>query len=289
LVVNRWKTIQRRVRISALASGAILATALLPATAGAAKAVSTNWAGYVTVPSAASGSRFSSVSGTWTQPAARCTAGRETYSAVWVGLGGYGESARALEQVGTDADCTRSGRAVYSAWFELLPAGSVKVALKVRPGQQLAASVTVRAQRVTLRIRNLSTGARFNTTRRASTVEVASAEWIVEAPSVCGTANGCRTLQLTDFGRAVFSSATATARRHTGTINDSGWTATELELQQGAYDIAEGASGPLASRLIVATPSSASSGSFAVSWHEQTIGAQAPPRPTLPGFSQGGP
>ena len=39
-------------------------------------------------------------------------AGRESYSAVWVGLGGYSENASALEQIGTDADCSRSGAAV---------------------------------------------------------------------------------------------------------------------------------------------------------------------------------
>src|ERR1039458_4095296 len=90
---------------TAVGAGLLLA----PASAGAAVSVSSNWAGYVALPSASVGSRFSSVSGSWTQPSATCSAGREAYSAVWVGLGGYRENARSLEQIGTGADCTRSG------------------------------------------------------------------------------------------------------------------------------------------------------------------------------------
>ncbi len=256
--------------------------------------MSNNWAGYVASAPAASGSRFSSVSGVWQQPAASCTQGRESFSAVWVGLGGASEGAQALEQVGTDADCTRTGHAAYSTWFELLPAGPVSIPLEVRPGEQLAASVTVRGDDVTLRIRDLSTGQRLTTTRRASRIDTATAEWIVEAPSVCLTATRCRTLPLADFGSASFSSATATAGGHTGPIEDGGWTAAEFELRQGAEDIfagRHGARAPLTASLVVATPSpaSASAGSFSVSWHEQPLAVEEPSGPTLPGFSAGAP
>jgi hypothetical protein len=259
------------------------------ADAGAAgRALSANWAGYVAVRSGAGG--FSSVSGTWTQPGATCTAGREGFSAVWVGLGGYGAGSRALEQIGTDADCAASGRASYAAWFELVPAASVRIPLRVAPGERVSASVTVRGVHVTLRIRNLSTGARFSVTRRAA-ADTTSAEWIVEAPSLCRSSARCRTLALADFGRALFSSATATARRHTGTIEDSGWVATQVELRQGtpAGQPSPGGTGTPAT-VIVATPSatSAAAGSFSVSWHEQTLAAESPGVPTLPASAPGG-
>jgi hypothetical protein len=265
----------------------VLSAAAFPSASAAATAptISNNWAGYVASASGASGSPFSSISGTWQQPRANCRAGHESYSAVWVGLGGDSESARSLEQIGADASCTRSGRAVYSTWFELLPALPVNLSLKVRPGQQLVASVTVRDSRVTLRIRNLTTGARFTTTRHASSVDGSSAEWIVEAPSVCLTAGKCRTLQLADFGQATFESATATVAGHTGPISDPAWSATQLELRQAARGVVGGAQARGSGALVLATPSqaSASSGAFSVSWHEQLLGAEAPPAPTLPG------
>jgi hypothetical protein len=255
-------------------------------------AVSTNWAGYVDVPATA-GASFSSVSGTWRQPAASCTAGRQTYSAEWVGLGGYSESARSLEQIGTDADCTSAGRARYATWFELLPAAPVAVAIKVRAGDLVSASVTVKASHVTLRIRDLTTAARFTTTVRASGVDGSSAEWIVEAPSACASENRCRTLPLANFGVVSFSSATATARGHTGAIADPSWSATALELRQGVFDVAATRSAGQAqptSTLVLATPSpAAAGGAFSVDWHEQAVASEAPSGPTLPGFSGGSP
>jgi hypothetical protein len=267
---------------------------LLPVSVSAAVSVSSNWAGYVALPSASVGSRFSSVSGSWTQPSATCATGRETYSAVWVGLGGYRENARSLEQIGTYADCTGSGSTDYSSWYELLPAGPVKLTLKVHPGDEMSASATVKAHEVTLRIRDLSTGARFTRTQRIARVEVSSTEWILEAPSVCASTSFCATLPLTNFGTITFSSATATAHGHTGTVNDPDWSAAALELRQEAGAVARrpGASrNPSARALTVATPSPASrnDGSFAVTWQEQSIQAEPPSVPTLPGFNGGPP
>src|SRR5271163_704103 len=151
--------------------------------------ISANWAGYVAVSSANAGLGFGSVSGSWTQPRATCSRGREASSAVWVGLGGYNEHSQALEQIGTDDDCERSGQVSYSTWYELVPAAPVNLKLRVHPGDQMTASVTVRSHEVTLRIRDLSSGARFALTRAVSSIDVSSADWIVEAPSVCIGAN----------------------------------------------------------------------------------------------------
>ncbi len=283
------------VGVVVLACSLLLASGVwVSASANAAVSVSSNWAGYVAVPSVSVGSRFSSVSGSWTQPSATCSAGEETYSAVWVGLGGSRKNARSLEQIGTGADCTRSGSAHYSAWYELLPAGPVNLTLKVHPGDQMSASVTVRAHEVTLRIRDLSTGARFSRTQRVSKFDVSSAEWIVEAPSVCSSTSFCATLSLTNFGTVAFSSATATAHGHTGAVEDPDWSATTLELRQNAGATAPGpaaARNQFARALTVATPSSASGsdGSFAVTWNEQRIQTEQPSVPTLPGFNGGPP
>jgi WD40 repeat protein len=285
--------LSRLARFGAVLCGTLACGAIwLTASASAATSISTNWAGYVSVAAARVGARFSSVSGSWTQPAATCTSGRAAYSAVWVGLGGY-KSARALEQVGTDADCTAAGRASYSTWYELLPTGPVSVPLKVHPGDRMSASVTVRSSDVTLRVRNLSTGARFTTTRRVSNIDVSSAEWIVEAPSVCVSSSSCLTLPLTNFGTTLFSSATGTARGHTGTIDDADWSAMALELQQQNANATAGGSAVLrraATRtLTVATPSAvaASNGSFSVTWGERSIHTEQPARPTLPALSGG--
>lgn len=281
-------------RLGVLAWSVLVATGALAASSAPAASVSTNWAGYVAVPSASVGSRFSSVSGSWKQPSANCSAGRETYSAVWVGLGGYNEDARSLEQIGTDSDCARSGGASYSSWYELLPAEPVNLTLEVHPGDEISASVTVKNHDVTLRYRDLSTGARFTTTKRVSSIDVSSAEWIVEAPSACVSSETCEILPLTDFGDVAFSGATATARSHTGPIADPDWSSSAIELQQRVFDGVGGRAGARAQparTLIIATPSptSGSAGAFSVNWQEQSIQLEQPGVPTLPGFGGGPP
>ena len=264
------------------------------ASAQAGSSVSSNWAGYVAVPSAKVGSSFSSVSGTWTVPAVSCTAGRPTYSAAWVGLGGFHENASALEQIGTNAECNRAGTAVYSTWYELVPAGPVNLRVGVHAGDQMIASVTAKGKHVTLRIRDLSTGASISETKRASKLDASSADWIVEAPASCSNSGRCTILPLAKFESVAFSHATATAKQHTGTIADVDWSVTAIELQQ---DARVGAPGPGAFRdasaraLTSATPSTVSSadGSFAVSWHERSIQVEPRTAPAFPGFNGGAP
>ena len=214
------------------------AASLIAVAPAAAASTSSNWAGY-----AASGAtaRFRRVSATWTVAPVDCTAGRRTYSAAWVGLGGYHSNARALEQAGTDANCDAAGGAHYSAWYELVPAGSVRVPLTVRAGDTLAASVTVRGTLVQVSLANRTTGAKVARTLRAPAIDVTSAEWIVEAPSACWS-QGCTVLPLADFGTAGFTGARATsATGHTGTISDAAWHATAIRLSAAsARDLGPG-------------------------------------------------
>jgi hypothetical protein len=268
-------------------AGALLAGALAPATGAGAAAVSTNWAGYVATRHGAQRS-FSGVSGVWTVPTVTCTPGREAFSAVWVGLGGYGEGARSLEQAGTDANCPRSGRAWYAAWYELLPAAPVTARLTVRAGDQLVTIVRVNGRRVTFGIRDLTTGRAFQQRVRASAVDVSSAEWIVEAPSVCPSEDSCRTLALANFGQATFAHATATADHRIAPVSGPAWSAAALELQQREPTIGtSGSAGPAKPSAVevLAVPSAltAATGAFSVGFQERPLNSELPPAPTLPG------
>lgn len=217
----------RRLVITAALS--LLSLAAAPAVAGAATAVSSNWAGY-----AVSGKKFRRVAASWTVPRATCSSGT-TYSADWVGLGGNSESSQALEQVGTETDCVSGGRAYYMAWYELVPDVSHAIRVKVHAGDTVSASVQVRGTRVVLHLRNRSTGASFSRTLRMSSPDVSSAEWIAEAPYACDATGRCRQPALTNFGTLSFRSASATSTSgHTGSISDPAWTATRIELVEGA-------------------------------------------------------
>jgi Peptidase A4 family len=208
-----------------LVATALAALALATATTGtasAATAVSSNWAGY-----AVTGTTYSSVSGTWIEPTASCSSSTTgvTASAFWVGLGGESGSSSALEQTGTEADCLANGTVRYSAWYELVPAASVKVALAVSAGDRIAGSVRVSGSTVTVRLANLTTGKTLTKSLRMTSPDTSSAEWIAEAPSAV-TPGGESILPLTDFGTVRFTTATATSSTgHTGSISDSSWTA----------------------------------------------------------------
>ena len=118
---------RRRTIISLLV--AIAVPAAVAATAAARQLpdqVSTNWAGYAAVTGASThafAKRFTSVSGSWVQPTATCVPGQPTFSAFWVGLGGYRVSSRSLEQIGTEADCSAAGAISYYAWYEYVRRG----------------------------------------------------------------------------------------------------------------------------------------------------------------------
>ena len=239
----------------------LAAFAALPATASAA--TSSNWAGYAVHRS---GVRFRSVSASWTVPAVDCTSGR-AFSAAWVGLGGYHTNAAALEQAGTEADCSASGNPRYSAWYELVPQPSHTLNLTVAAGDKVSVRVGVSGRRVTIRLRDITSGASFTRRLTASAVDTTSAEWIVEAPSAC-VGNRCRVLPLATFADTTFTSARATSTTgHTGTISDPLWARTAIDLapDSGGPQFG-GARGPETAGAASASTGalSASGGSFTV-------------------------
>jgi hypothetical protein len=270
------------VPLLATAAAAWGGQAALPAPARAATTVSTNWGGY-----AATGTRFRRVTGTWRVTPVNCTAGSATYSAAWVGLGGFLDGTQSLEQTGTEVDCTRSGRAVYSAWYELVPDLSKSVRMSVHAGDTIIAAVEVRGTRVSLSLRNRTTGARFARTLRMSAPDVSSAEWIVEAPSGCTSSGNCTQLRLANFGTMRFSQARATTTAgHGGPVSDLAWTATRIALSQsgqngsGRVSVAS-APGALASAL-------GSGGSAFSVTYAQGSGAVGKPTTTLPAVARRG-
>jgi hypothetical protein len=215
------------IRAYAAAAAIAVAIALLPASAVAQTSTrSQNWAGY-----AVHGPQFQVVSARWRQPHAACGSAR-TYSAMWVGLGGYRLTSTAVEQVGTELDCI-GGHPTSSAWYELTPSPSHRVRIGLHPGDLVAASVTAVGGQVTVSISDLTSHRTFQRAMSPTfAIDASSAEWILEAPSACifGTSI-CQTLPLANFGRAQFTLARAqTTGGSVGTISTAGGQDTKIIL-----------------------------------------------------------
>jgi len=227
-----------------VATAALAAVAVLPGTAAAApgNAQSSNWAGYAVADAATIGGApitnsttalsYSSVTATWVQPRVSCTNGEQTYSAFWVGLGGFADDSGALEQTGTQANCSSSGKATYSVWYELVPAPTVNVNLKIRPRDVITASVNILPTGVLVQVKNRTRKTSFTKLLPApSSLDATSAEWIAEAPSTCDAAlTRCRALPLADFGTVPFTRIAAIANGHGGTVTDPMWASTAIDL-----------------------------------------------------------
>jgi hypothetical protein len=204
------------------ATAALAIVVALACLAGRADAItdplqfSSNWSGY-----ALSGASFTDATGTWKQPKARCTPGRATSSSFWVGIGGFGESSQALEQLGSVADCDASGRQSYRLWYEVIPAPAQFISMKVAAGDTLTASLVVDGQRVVFSLKNTTHRARFSKVVTVShPLDTTSAEWIAEAPSLCTSSSDCRIVPLTNFGSVGFSNIATVGDGHPGTITD---------------------------------------------------------------------
>ena len=158
---------------------------------------SSNWSGY-----AVTGSRYTSVSASWTQPAVNCSVTPTGWSSFWVGLDG--DTTSTVEQTGSEADCS-SGRAVYSAWYEMYPKYPKNYSNTVRAGDHFTASVTTDGRgNFSLHLADTTQGWSHTTSAKLRSARLGSAEVIAEAPSSSGGV-----LPLADFGTVGFSGATA--------------------------------------------------------------------------------
>jgi hypothetical protein len=144
---------------------------------GLSQVQSTNWSGY-----ADTGSGFSTVTGSWTEPTATCSSRTTSLAAFWVGIDGYSSSS--VEQDGTLVECYR-GTAYYYTWWEMYPTNAIQVVgTSLRPGDAISASVVRSGSSYTLKVTDSTHSANsFTTTQACSGCANSSAEWIAEAPS----------------------------------------------------------------------------------------------------------
>ncbi len=243
-----------------------VASSASAATTDPQTAASGNWSGYAVGAPNGSNEQFTSVSGSWTEPSANCNAGQGVAS-FWVGLGGAGQDSQALEQTGTEVDCS-SGMAKHIAWYELIPSAPVNFNLAISAGDHMSARVTVDGRNVTMYLKDDTTGQSASKTLQTNNIDTSSAEWIAEAPSQCDGSGGCTPMPLADFGKVDFTSSSATAGGHTGTISDSAWQSQPIELSPGAGGGASGFVSDTSTSTAGAQPTGLSSdgSSFSVSW-----------------------
>ncbi len=141
---------------------------------------SANWAGYDV-----EAGPYTAVTGTFTVPVMAPAAGEAAVSA-WVGIDGATDGDAALIQAGvalvTNPDMGTPTVSVVP-WWEVLPAPATPITtLTVRPGDRVTvqlAQVTAATWRITLA--DDTAGRSFSITQPYS-AQLASAEWIVEAP-----------------------------------------------------------------------------------------------------------
>ena len=231
-----------RATVAAVAVGAL---ALVPSAFAAPRhapnhkinhSTSTNWSGYDVT-----GGTYTSVSASWVQPAVNCSVTPTGWSSFWVGLDG--DTSNTVEQTGSEADCS-SGRAVYSAWYEMYPKFPTNFSNKVAAGDHINASVTTDGRgSFTLALADTTQGWTQRTTQRLKHARLASAEVIAEAPSSSGGV-----LPLADFGSVGFTSAN---------VNGAALTSSTPGLDP--ITMASGST-------VKAKPSNIGNGSFSISW-----------------------
>jgi Peptidase A4 family len=164
---------------------------------------SNNWFGYNQGLLEQGGTQFHSISGDWTVPtASQHAAGQEASSSDWIGIGGGCIDANCtltdptLIQTGTEQDVDSSGKASYSAWWEIVPVPALTINMTVGPGDHIHASIaeTVSGADVwKITLQDVTRGETFTTTVPYPSTH-ATAEWIEETPLVIGTNVGIAAL-----------------------------------------------------------------------------------------------
>ena len=181
--------------------------------------ISLDWAGYAV----SSNNLFPlpqviGVNASWTVPKVEPTA-VDTFSAAWIGIGGQMDTT--LIQAGTEQDSI-SGQAVYSLWYELLPANSITIPnVKVLPGDQITASIQLLDSKTNtwlVNIADLTAGTCFSQNCTTQNLNYNSsrltAEWIMERPTVNNQIS-----TLSNFGTITFNDISAMVSGKVGTLN----------------------------------------------------------------------
>jgi hypothetical protein len=175
---------------------------------------SLDWAGYSVTSDAANFQPVvTGVSASWTVPVIDVSGG-DSFSAAWIGIGGQLD--RTLIQAGTEHDSI-NGQAVYSVWYEMLPADSVTIdTINVSPGDKISASINLvnpNTNEWFIQIYDLTNGQVFDQ-NVAYNSSMLSAEWIVERPTVSNQLS-----TLANFGNITFTEAIATVNNHQAGIS----------------------------------------------------------------------
>jgi hypothetical protein len=141
---------------------------------------SSNWSGFAVTAKAP----YTAVTAKWTVPSVTATK-VNTYSSDWVGIDGF--TNQKLIQTGTESDYY-GGAAHYDAWWEILPASETVISgITVRPGDVMTASITkLSSGSWNITITDTTTGKSFSSAK-AYKGPGASAEWVVERPSLGST------------------------------------------------------------------------------------------------------
>jgi hypothetical protein len=178
---------------------------------------SSNWFGYNQGTLEKSGTLFNSITGDWTVPSAtQHTSGQAESSSDWIGIGGgcvdagctVGDST--LIQTGTEQDVDATGKASYSAWWEVIPGPSIAISnFAVSPGDHMHSSISEAVPNSNvwnITLQDVTKGKSFSTTVPYSSTH-ATAEWIEETPTLIGT-GGVGLAALPNLSNPAFNSAT---------------------------------------------------------------------------------
>ena len=169
---------------------------------------SANWSGY-----ADTGSSFSKVSASWSEPSATCSSNTEQLAAFWVGIDGYSSSS--VEQDGTIIECYRKHAYQYT-WWEMYPTNDIQVVGEtLAAGDAITSTVTRSGTSYTLTVTHAThTADSFTETQTCSSCANSSAEWIAEAPS-----GSSSVYPLADFKSWTANNASVTEGSTAGTIS----------------------------------------------------------------------
>jgi Peptidase A4 family len=230
----------RTCRVAALL-GVLVAVAVVPAAASASPfdpsgvvkllkrprlqlntSQSSNWFGYNQGLLEQGLKLFNSITGDWTIPtASQHNTGKAGNSAMWIGIGGGCIDAgctitdpTGLIQTGTEQDVDTSGKATYSAWWELVPVPAITISnMAVSPGDRMHADISelipdLNLWKITLQ--DVTKGETFTLTVPYVSSH-ASAEWIAETPVTIGT-GGIGIASLPNLTETPFDNATVNGK-----------------------------------------------------------------------------
>jgi hypothetical protein len=187
------------------------------------------WSGYMVASDIQNRSPVvTGISASWTVPEVKPSS-NNTFSGVWVGIGGYGEET--LIQTGTEQEYV-NGKVSYYAWYELLPDYLVRIPnLHVRPSDTITTSLSLineNASTWSIEISDVTRGEQFKRVVVYNS-SMLSAEWIVERPKVNGTVS-----TLADFGNVTFTECKAIVDGVTGTIGNFSYAQFEMHDDESA-------------------------------------------------------